>query len=85
MKTISLKVPDDIYEKIETYRKLDNKNRTSYVMEAVVAYTKNIEREELKEQLKNEAIADKEADRRILDELDHLSNEGLDSLKDKWS
>ncbi|MEQ8241598.1 MAG: hypothetical protein RIA69_20465 [Cyclobacteriaceae bacterium] len=85
MKTISLKISDELFEKIERYRVAENLNRSSYVTEAVVAYTKSIERERLKEQLKKEAIKDKELSRNIIDELDHLSNEGLSHPHKDWN
>lgn len=85
MKTISLKIPDDVYEKVEKYRKSMDKNRSSYVMEAVVAYTKNLEREELAEQIRREVEADKDLYKEIIEEYDHLSIEGLDKLNDEWS
>ncbi len=55
MKTISLKMPDDLFEKMEKYRAEENLNRSSYVMEAVMEYTKKIEREELRKKLEVEA------------------------------
>ena len=48
-------MPEDIYKKVEKYRKSMNKNRSSYVMEAVVEYTRKKEREELEEQLREAA------------------------------
>ncbi|REE00576.1 hypothetical protein [Marinoscillum furvescens] len=77
MKTISLKVPDDVYEKIESYRKRENMNRTSYVMEAVVAYNRKIERDELARKLQAEAKNDRKLNREIIDDFDHLSDEGI--------
>jgi len=85
MKSISLKVPDEVFEKIETYRKLENMNRSSYVMEAVVSYSKNLEREQLREQLKKESIMDKELYEEEIKEWDHMSNEGLETLNDDWN
>lgn len=75
-------MPEDIYKKVEKYRKSLDKNRSSYVMEAVVEYTKKLEREELREQLAKEAKEDRELYREIIDEYDHLSNEGLEN--DDW-
>ncbi|WP_425389461.1 hypothetical protein [Ekhidna sp.] len=85
MKTISLKIPDDVYEKVEKYRKAMDKNRSGYVMEAVMEYTRKKEREELKEQLAKEINEDRNLNREIIDEYDHLSNEGLENLKDEWN
>lgn len=78
MKTISLKIPDDVFEKVEKYRKSEKKNRTSYVMEAVVEYNKKVERKDLGEKLRKEALEDRKLTREIIDEFDHLSNEGLE-------
>lgn len=83
MKTISLKMPDEVFKKIEEYRKRANKNRTSYVMQAVTEYNKKLEREALGEKLRNEALQDRELTREIIDELDHLSNEGLEHPGDE--
>ncbi|WP_089356396.1 ribbon-helix-helix domain-containing protein [Ekhidna lutea] len=85
MKTISLKIPDDVYEKVEKYRKAMDKNRSGYVMEAVMEYTKNKEREELREQLKKESkmvAEDYERFREEIEEWDVTLMDGLDD--DEW-
>ncbi|MFT4834295.1 MAG: metal-responsive CopG/Arc/MetJ family transcriptional regulator [Marinoscillum sp.] len=83
MKTISLKVPDDVYERIETNRKRENMNRSSYVMEAVVAYSKTIEREKLGEQLRKESIQTAEEYETFKSELEDFEGALMDGLTDE--
>lgn len=78
MKTISLKVPDELYEKMEKYRISENQNRSNYVMEAIVEYTKKIEREELKSKLKEELDRDRELNKGIIEEWDGTVTDGLE-------
>lgn len=80
MKTISLKVPDDVYEKIESYRKRENMNRTSYVMEAVVAYNRKIERDELARKLQAEAKVSAKEYKRFEAEMAEWDTTLLDGL-----
>ena len=85
MKTISLKLPDDVYEKLEKYRKTMDKNRSSYVKEAVVEYTKKLERAELREELKKESMIVAEDYERLKEEMedwDATLSDGLEA--DEW-
>lgn len=77
MKTISLKVPDDVYERIEANRKRENKNRTSFVMEAVAEYNKKLEREELRKKLEEEIESDRENTKMVIEEWDVTVDDGL--------
>ncbi len=83
MKTISLKVPDEVYEQIETIRKRENKNRSSYVMEAVVAYSKNIEREALREKLRKESLETAHEYKKFKEELEDFDVTMFDGLTDE--
>jgi len=78
MKTISLNVPDGVFEKLEKYRKAENMNRTSYVMEAVVEYNRKLEREELRKKLHEEIELDREVDKEIIEEWDVTIGDNLD-------
>lgn len=85
MKTISLKLPDDVYEKLEKYRKTMDKNRSSYVKEAVVEYTKKLEREELREELKKESTMVAEDYERYGEEIEALDATLTDGLEvEEW-
>lgn len=83
MKTISLKMPDELYEKVEKYRKLENINRTSYVLEALAAYNRSLEREALRSRLQEESkIASKER-QKFRAEMDIWDNTIFDGLEDE--
>jgi metal-responsive CopG/Arc/MetJ family transcriptional regulator len=82
MKTISLKIPDDVYEKVEKYRKSMDKNRSSYVMEAVVEYTRNLEREELADKLRKEAITTSKEYKEYKEEIEEWDVTLMDGLSD---
>lgn len=85
MKTISLKVPDELYERIEANRKRENKNRTSFVMEAVAEYNKKLEREELRKKLEEEIESDRNHSKEVISEWDVAVGDGLDDLDDDFS
>ena len=85
MKTISLKIPDDVFEKVEKYRKAMDKNRSGYVMEALVEYIRKKEHEELREQLQKESKMVAEDYERFRDEMAEWDVTLLDGLdNDEW-
>ncbi|MFT6865932.1 MAG: hypothetical protein ACJA08_000758 [Cyclobacteriaceae bacterium] len=83
MKTISLKIPDEIYYKVEKYRKLENVNRTSFVLEALVAYSKKIERESLGKKLREESEKASEEAKKFSAERSEWDSTLLDGLEDE--
>lgn len=83
MKTISLKVPDDVYERIEANRKRENMNRSSYVMEALATYSKQKEREELGEKLRKESIQTAEEYEAFKSEFEDFEGTLMDGLTDE--
>lgn len=74
-------MPEEIYEKVEKYRKAMDKNRSGYVMEAVVEYTKKLEREELEEQLREASKKTARQYEKMKDELKDWDNAIFDYEK----
>ncbi len=71
-------MPDDLYEKMEKFRAVENLNRSSYVMEAVAEYTKKIERENLRIRLQEESRRISEEYEKFKDELKDWDNAVFD-------
>ncbi len=80
MKTISFKISDEMFERIEKYRKINNLNRTSYVNEAIETYTRVKEREDLHKKLRKEAKAIEKGSKQIIEEWDTTVGDGLDNI-----
>lgn len=78
MKTISLKMPDEVFEKVEKHRKAGKLNRSGYILEAVRAYNRQLERDALGQQLREEAKNDRELTKEIIEEWDVTTGDGLE-------
>lgn len=75
MKTISLKLDDDIFEQTEILVKKEKKPRNRYINEALDYFNKMKEREALKEQIRQESLVCREESMKILKEFEALEDE----------
>lgn len=75
MKTISLKLDDDIFEATEKILKQQKKPRNRYINEALNYFNKMKEREILKEKLQISSLLVREDNMEILREFEALEDE----------
>lgn len=75
MKTISLKIDDQIFEQTETLVKLQKKPRNRYINEALDYFNKMQEREALKEQFRISSLLCREESMKVLKEFEALEDE----------
>lgn len=90
MSTVSLRIPDDLDEKLNQAARRENRSRSELLREAVTEY---LERKE-KERFLNDFVAEARegygnADithdaRTIADDFFELENEALDGTDEKW-
>lgn len=75
MKTISLKIDDDIFSQTEEILKTKHKPRNRYINEAIEYYNKIQQRELLKAKLKKESFLVREESMKVLQEFENLEDE----------
>ena len=75
MKTISLKIDDDIFMETEDILKTKKKPRNRYINEAIDFYNKAQQREMLRAQLKRESLLVREESMKVLKEFEALEDE----------
>ncbi|UOE41449.1 hypothetical protein MTP09_02070 [Chryseobacterium suipulveris] len=75
MKTISLKIDDDIFRETEDILKTKKKPRNRYINEAIDFYNKAQQREMLRAQLKKESLLVREESMKVLKEFEALEDE----------
>ena len=75
MKTISLKIDDDIFRETEDILKTKKKPRNRYINEAIDFYNKAQQREILRAQLKRESLLVREESMKVLKEFEALEDE----------
>lgn len=75
MKTISLKLDDDIFERTENILKQQKKARNRYINEALDYFNKMKEREILKEKLRISSLLVREDNMEVLREFEALEDE----------
>ena len=74
-KSISLKLDNELFEQTEKYVKKLGISRSRYVADALVAYNRHLEREELAKQLKKEVAMVRESSMEVLAEFEALDDE----------
>ena len=75
MKTISLKLDDDIFEQTENIVKQQKKPRSRYINEALAYFNKMKEREILREKLRISSLLVREDNLEVLREFEALHDE----------
>lgn len=75
MKTISLKLDDDIFEQTENIVKQQKKPRSRYINEALAYFNKMKEREILREKLRISSLLVREDNLEVLREFEALQDE----------
>ncbi|MGC4130108.1 MAG: hypothetical protein QM564_11270 [Bergeyella sp.] len=75
MKTISLKINDDIFSETEEILKTKRKPRNRYINEAIEFYNKIQQRELLKAKLKKESLLVREESMKVLWEFENIDDE----------
>lgn len=74
MKTISLKMSDDVYNKVEKFRKEKKMNRSSYLIQAIVEHNQKLEREALRKKLEKESEMINEQYHQLHEEIEDWDN-----------
>lgn len=75
MKTISLKLDDNIFEQTECIIKQQKKPRNRYINEALDYFNKMTEREALKEQIRRESLLCRDESMEILKEFEAFEDD----------
>lgn len=75
MKTISLKIDDDIFRETEDILKTKKKPRNRYINEAIDFYNKAQQREIMREQFRISSLLVREDNMEILKEFEALEDE----------
>jgi len=90
MSTVSLRIPDDLDEKLNQAARRENRSRSELLREAVIEYLERMEKErflndfvaEAREGYGNSGVT-RDA-RTIADDFLELENEALDDTDEKW-
>lgn len=75
MKTISLKIDEDIFKETENILRTKKKARNRYINEALDFYNKNQQREILREKLHKSSLLVREDNMEVLKEFEALNDE----------
>lgn len=75
MKTISLKINDDIFAETEEILQTKRKPRNRYINEAIEFYNKIQQRELLKAKLKKESLLVRDESMKVLREFENIEDE----------
>ncbi|GAB4233782.1 MAG: hypothetical protein Tsb0034_07160 [Ekhidna sp.] len=81
MKTVTIKMSDELFEKVESIRKKEGKNRSSYLIDLVEKKIKENERERLAEKLREESLQVAKQYEKMKDELKDWDNAIFDYEK----
>jgi hypothetical protein len=79
MHTITLKSDDNFYNTLEEMVKSLNTTKSDLIRKAVVYYKDALEKERLKEQIKNASFKVREESLKISQEFDTTINDGLNA------
>jgi metal-responsive CopG/Arc/MetJ family transcriptional regulator len=74
-KSISLKLEEKLFEQTDKYAKKLGISRSRYVADALVAYNRQMERDELAKQLKRASELVRESSMEVLKEFEALEDE----------
>jgi len=77
MPTITLKSDDNFYNTLEDMVKTLHTTKSDLIRKAVVYYKDALEKERLKEQIKNASFKVRDESLKISHEFDHTLNDGL--------
>ena len=77
MHTITLKADDTFYNTLENMVKMLQTTKSDLIRKAVVYYKDALEKEKLKEQIKNASFKVREESLKISQEFEHTLNDGL--------
>ena len=77
MPTITLKSDDNFYNTLEDMVKTLHTTKSDLIRKAVVYYKDALEKERLKEQIKNASFKVRDESLKISQEFDHTLNDGL--------
>ncbi len=75
MKTLSLKLKEEIFEDLEVCSKEIKLSRNAYINKAVDFYNKTIDRIKLKKMLKKESLLIRESSMEVLKEMEALDGD----------
>ncbi len=76
MKTVSLKIEQDIFEETQAVLSVLKKSRNRYINEALDYYNKIQKRKSLRDELHRESLLVRENSMRILKEFEAIDDEG---------
>jgi len=77
MHTITLKSDDTFYNTLEDMVKILQTTKSDLIRKAVIYYKNALEKEKLKEQIKNASFKVREDSLKISQEFEHTLNDGL--------
>jgi len=77
MHTITLKSDDTFYNTLEDMVKILQTTKSDLIRKAVIYYKNALEKEQLKEQIKNASFKVREESLKISQEFEHTLNDGL--------
>ena len=77
MHTITLKSDDNFYKTLEDMVKMLHTTKSDVIRRAVIYYKDALEKEKLKEQIKNASFKVREESLKIAQEFDHTVSDGL--------
>ena len=77
MPTITLKSDDNFYNTLEDMVKTLHTTKSDLIRKAVVYYKDALEKEKLKEQIRNASFKVRDESLKISQEFDHTLNDGL--------
>ncbi len=77
MHTITLKSDDTFYNTLEDMVKILQTTKSDLIRKAVIYYKNALEKEKLKEQIKNASFKVREESLKISQEFEHTLNDGL--------
>ena len=77
MHTITLKSDDTFYDTLEDMVKILQTTKSDLIRKAVIYYKNALEKEQLKEQIKNASFKVREESLKISQEFEHTLSDGL--------
>ena len=77
MHTITLKSDDNFYNTLEDMVKMLQTTKSDLIRKAVIYYRDSLEKEKLKEQIKNASFKVREESLQISEEFEYTLNDGL--------
>lgn len=80
MHTITLKSDDNFFEMLNTLVKNLNTTRSELIRNAVLSYKENLEKENLRNQIRQASLKCREESQKIAAEFDVTLNDGLENV-----